>query len=95
MDRSRSPSSSKTLDAKEQNTNKREDWMDLSTSFSSFSNENRRKQKELEKKQQKEAEQYNPSKCPRELNPYWKDGGDGLPKFQKPKNDDSDDDSYR
>lgn len=45
----------------------------------------------------KEAERsaidkYNPSTSSRELNPFWKNGGSGLPTFKKPIND-SDDES--
>lgn len=47
----------------------------------------------------KEAERssidkYNPSTSSRELNPFWKNGGSGLPTFKKPMND-SDDESDR
>lgn len=47
----------------------------------------------------KEAERssidkYNPSTSTRELNPFWKNGGSGLPTFKKPTND-SDDESDR
>ncbi|KAF7273969.1 hypothetical protein GWI33_013345 [Rhynchophorus ferrugineus] len=78
-------------DLKGQQISKREDWMSLSLSFSSVSNLDRRRQREEDKKLMKEKEQYDPRKCSKELNPYWKDGGDGLPKFKKPKYEDSDD----
>lgn len=58
--------------------------MTLSTSFNSFSSQDRRKDREDRRKEEKERQQYNPRECTRELNPYWKDGGDGLPKFKKP-----------
>lgn len=67
----------------------REEWMSLSSSFISVSNEARRNQREQNKKLERERAQYNPRECTRELNPYWKDGGDGLPKFQKPTDNDS------
>lgn len=35
---------------------------------------------------------YDPKTSARELNPFWKDGGNGIPTFQKPKSDDDDDD---
>ncbi|XP_060532592.1 CWF19-like protein 2 homolog [Cylas formicarius] len=66
---------------------KRENWMDLPTSFTSISNIDRQKQRNQEKKNQEGLKQYDPSKSSRELNPYWKHGGDGLPKFKKPKED--------
>lgn len=80
-------SDSQKLDKKE-SMETREDWMSLPTSFTSFSTQDSSKLKELEKKMQKEQDQYDPRKSSRELNKYWKDGGDGLPKFQKPREDD-------
>lgn len=62
----------------------REDWMNLPTSFQTDSHLDRRKQREERRKDERERHQYNPRECDRELNPYWKDNGDGLPKFQKP-----------
>ncbi|CAG9761763.1 unnamed protein product [Ceutorhynchus assimilis] len=85
-----SSSDSSNEDIKE-TTQKRDDWMNLSTTFASFSKEDRKK---VNEKQAKEAAQYNPSQCARELNPYWKNGGDGLPKFQKPSQNDSDSDHH-
>lgn len=76
----------KTPCPKQQST-KRDDWMSLPTNFASFSNVDKKKSREEEKKMQKEKDVYDPSKCPRELNLYWKNGGDGLPKFQKPSDD--------
>lgn len=66
----------------------RDEWMSLPTLFTSSSNVDRRKQREESKQMAKERDQYNPSTNIRELNPFWKDGGDGLPKFQKPIDDD-------
>lgn len=62
----------------------RDEWMSLPSNFLTTSNVERRKEKELLKRQEKEREQYDPRKNVRELNPYWKDGGDGLPQFKKP-----------
>lgn len=64
-----------------------EDWMSLPTSFLSTSHLDRRRDREEIKRQEREREKYNPSANVRELNPYWKNGGDGLPsvsKFKKP-----------
>lgn len=68
----------------------REDWLGGLSSVSTFSKEPKK-----DKKDEKKASiAYDPAKCARELNPYWKDGGEGLPKqFSKPKNY-SDDDDY-
>lgn len=44
--------------------------------------------------EQSSIDKYNPSTSSRELNPFWKNGGSGLPTFQKPTND-SDDESNR
>lgn len=48
------------------------------------------------KDSRKDIDSYDPSKNVRELNPYWKYGGDGLPSFKKPNYDDTsgEDDSY-
>lgn len=67
----------------------RDEWMNLCTKFSSTSHLDRRKEKEEIKKRDNISKQYNPGQCSRELNPYWKDGGDGLPKFMKPSDDSS------
>lgn len=76
---------------------KREDWLGGLTSISTFS---RAPKPDIHKKSETHPTiAYEPGKCSRELNPYWKNGGDGLPKqFSKPKNDsdESDDGSnYR
>lgn len=65
--------------------------MSLPPSFLTASNVDRRKEKEEQKRKEREKQQYDPTTCDRELNPYWKDGGDGLPKFKKP--EDSDDEA--
>lgn len=68
----------------------REDWLGGLSSISTFSKEPKKEKKD----EKKGTIAYDPAKCARELNPYWKDGGDGLPNpFSKPKND-SDDDDY-
>lgn len=64
-----------------------DEWMSLPTTFLSTSHLDRRKDREETKRQEREREKYNPRENVRELNPYWKDGGDGLPsasKFKKP-----------
>ncbi|CAM6031449.1 unnamed protein product [Sphagnum compactum] len=63
----------------------RDDWMSnmLLPTYS--------KEKREPKKDRKDIDSYNPSKSVKELNPYWKDGGTGLPSFQKPKEDSDED----
>ncbi|RZC39976.1 CwfJ C 1 domain containing protein [Asbolus verrucosus] len=63
--------------------------MSLPSSFLTESHLDRRKHKEENKRMEREREQYNPRQHTKELNPYWKDGGDGLPKFKKPSEDGS------
>lgn len=65
----------------------REEWMNLPSSFCSTSNLDRKKKREFEGKQELKKNEYNPGECDRELNQYWKGGGDGLPKFKKPSDD--------
>ncbi|KAJ8949674.1 hypothetical protein NQ314_008135 [Rhamnusium bicolor] len=67
--------------------------MSLPTSFLTSSNSDRKREREEEKRLERERQQYNPRECTRELNPYWKNGGDGLPNFKKP--EDSDDEYNR
>lgn len=65
----------------------REDWMSLPANFLTGSHLDRRREREEAKRREREDEKYNPRESVRELNPYWKGGGDGLPsasKFKKP-----------
>lgn len=64
--------------------NEGDNWMNFSSTFCGDTNLERKRNRDDKRKQEKERHQYNPRECERELNPYWKDGGDGLPKFQKP-----------
>lgn len=62
----------------------RDSWMtnsDLLFRTTGSHSDAKKERLELEK-QQKQKDQYNPSTSVRELNPYWKDGGDGLPSAQ-------------
>lgn len=64
----------------------RDSWM-FEKTISTFSKE----KKEPKKDERKDIDSYDPSKSVRELNPYWKDGGLGLPSsFQKPREDSDD-----
>lgn len=65
----------------------RDEWMTTSSLFATYSKE----KVQNKPSNDRHIDSYDPSKCSRELNPYWKDGGDGLPKFKKPR-DDSDED---
>lgn len=59
----------------------------MSSSFQSVSTVDKRTDRENKKRLEKEQNQYNPKENVRELNPYWKDGGTGLPSFKKPSED--------
>lgn len=77
-------------------TNQREDWLGGLSSIRTFS---KSAQDEKPKKDDRKGiDSYEPGKSVRELNPYWRDGGDGLPKaFAKPSydSDSNDEDSRR
>lgn len=68
----------------------RDDWLGGLSSITTFARS--KEPKENKKEERKGIDSYDPGKCARELNPYWKDGGDGLPKaFAKPSYDSDDD----
>lgn len=67
----------------------REDWLS-GMLLPTFSN----KEKDT-KKDDRNIGSYDPKTSCRELNPFWKDGGNGMPTFQKPKSDSDDDDRGR
>lgn len=67
----------------------REDWLS-GMLIPTFSN----KDKETKKDDQNVAS-YDPKTSSRELNPFWKGGGNGMPTFQKPNSDSDDDDRLR
>ncbi|KAH8315414.1 hypothetical protein KR067_006171 [Drosophila pandora] len=65
----------------------RDNWMtNEALLLKTFSKEQKQPTKPNEKLQQIDA--YDPAKSGRELNPYWKSNGTGLPGFQKPQDDD-------
>lgn len=74
----------------------REDWMAMTGMLKTYTKDDIRPKKEDNDK--KHSDSYNPSTSSRELNPYWKDGGSGVPqtaenfrqsvKFLKPADDD-------
>lgn len=68
----------------------RDDWMSGMT-MATFT---KKDVDEKPKTERKDIDSYDPSNSARELNPFWKNGGGGLPTFQKPTSD-SDDDSHR
>lgn len=70
----------------------RDDWMS-GMSIPTFSKADKPSNKDSDK--QKQIDSYDPTKSTRELNPYWKDGGTGLPTFKKPNFDDDDNDEHR
>ncbi|XP_011294199.1 CWF19-like protein 2 homolog [Musca domestica] len=61
----------------------RDSWMTDALMLKTYSRE--RPNKPQEKQQ---IDTYDPAKSTRELNPYWKITGTGLPGFQKPRDDD-------
>lgn len=65
----------------------RDDWMS-GMSLATFSKDKSEKMKKIDER--KHIDSYDPSKNMRELNPYWKDGGQGLPSFKKPTMDSDD-----
>lgn len=67
----------------------RDDWMS-GMLIPTFSN----KEKDP-KPDDRNTASYDPKTNIRELNPFWKDGGDGMPSFQKPKSDSDDEDRGR
>lgn len=76
-------------------TVQREDWLGGLSSLRTFS---KSAPNEPKKDERKGIDSYDPGKSVRELNPFWKDGGDGLPKaFAKPSydSDSNDEDSKR
>ncbi|XP_063364998.1 CWF19-like protein 2 [Cydia amplana] len=62
--------------APKQNTAEREDWMAMTGMMKTYTKDDIRKPKQEEKKH---IDSYNPATSSRELNPYWKDGGGGVP----------------
>ncbi|RVE49478.1 hypothetical protein evm_005819 [Chilo suppressalis] len=55
----------------------REDWMSMTGMLRTFTKEDIKPKEE--KKNKNHIDSYNPSTSVRELNPYWKNGGAGLP----------------
>lgn len=63
---------------------KRDDWMNMDFGVATFSNDARKKRKEKEEQEAKEKSLLNqPGQSSRELNPYWREGGTGLPSENK------------
>lgn len=81
--KSPSSSSSKSSDSdewvekdKKQNID-REDWMSMTGVLKTYTKDDIRPKREDNNK--KNIDSYNPATSSRELNPYWKDGGTGIP----------------
>ncbi|GAB0098962.1 CWF19-like protein 2 homolog [Sergentomyia squamirostris] len=63
----------------------RDDWMSSGFLLPTYTKEQKNPTSKAEKSNYQE---YDPSKCARELNPHWKGGGSGLPStFMKPSDD--------
>lgn len=58
---------------------------DLTFNIPTTSNHKLKTQAKIDETKKASLDTYNPSKSTRELNPYWKDGGDGLPSFNQSK----------
>ncbi|XP_050511851.1 CWF19-like protein 2 homolog isoform X2 [Diabrotica virgifera virgifera] len=99
--RSRSPPYKSNMESQESKLQKqessaqREEWMNIQTKFLTSSNSDRKKERDEQKRLEREKQQYDPRSCDRELNPYWKHGGDGLPGFKKPALSDDEDSDRR
>jgi hypothetical protein len=69
----------------------REDWMTAGLLIKTYNKSDLKIDKPDVKKEDKlSIDSYDPAKSTRELNPYWKDGGTGLPTFQRPAEDSDD-----
>ncbi|XP_049875060.1 CWF19-like protein 2 [Pectinophora gossypiella] len=55
----------------------REDWMAMTGMLKTYTKEDVKPKRE--EKDKKHIDSYNPATSSRELNPYWKDGGTGVP----------------
>lgn len=64
--------------------NKREEWMDMDQMFATFSSDKEKLKRKENEKQKLKDDLYNPATSSREINPYWKSGGTGLPSLKKP-----------
>lgn len=60
----------------------REEWMSLPGIFPTISNEGKRDKNKSKKSEEEKYILDRPGQSGRELNPYWKDGGTGLPEEQ-------------
>ncbi|KAG7302074.1 hypothetical protein JYU34_013531 [Plutella xylostella] len=58
-------------------TKERDDWMAMTGMLKTYTKEDIKPKRE--EKNKPNIDSYNPATCSRELNPYWKDGGTGLP----------------
>lgn len=66
----------------QENPLKRDEWMNVESFFSNLSKSDIKKQKLNTKEEDKTKFLLDkPGQSNRELNPYWKDGGDGLPEI--------------
>lgn len=61
----------------------RDEWMNLESFLPCVSKFDMRKQKLNKEKEEKSKILNNPGQSNKELNPYWKDGGNGLPQSSK------------
>ncbi|XP_050677446.1 CWF19-like protein 2 homolog [Leptidea sinapis] len=67
----------KSVKSEGQSTQSHEQWMSMSGILKTYTKNDIKPKREEPKKHN--IDSYNPSTSSRELNPYWKDGGSGLP----------------
>ncbi|CAH2234044.1 CWF19-like protein 2 homolog [Pararge aegeria] len=73
---SESSDSDKWVEKKPLKTSDRDEWMSMTGMLKTFTKDDI---KSKEVKDKKHIDSYNPAASSRELNPYWKDGGSGVP----------------
>lgn len=86
----------KELEKRPRALTEREDWMSMTGVLKTYTKDDLKPKQEV--KDKKHIDSYNPATSSRELNPYWKDGGTGVPEtaesfrkrrtFVKPSNHD-------
>ncbi|KAK7065962.1 hypothetical protein SK128_026771 [Halocaridina rubra] len=82
------PATSDSRDVSQESA-KREGWMEMTSLFKTYSRDEMREREGISKKKEKEEEKrkkqelYQAVSQARELNPYYKDGGSGLPQEEK------------
>ncbi|XP_023231806.1 CWF19-like protein 2 isoform X2 [Centruroides sculpturatus] len=76
---SESESEQEWVEASTATNEKRDEWMNITAFIPTVSNKELKKRNKKENEPQSLSTIYKPGQHERELNPYWKDGGIGLP----------------